>query len=68
MIAQPIYPIHALHGELTEEYYCRVLCGRQVIQHKPRKCSEKQRETRKAFARRWAGKHSRDSPSATEVV
>jgi len=35
MKAQPVYPIAAMRGALTDNYYCRMLKGHLIIQHKP---------------------------------
>ena len=44
-------PIGALRGDLRKrgDLYARMLCGKCVIQKKPRRSSEKQRAMRKAF-------------------
>ena len=51
-------PIGALRGDLRKrgDLYARMLCGKCVIQKKPRRSSEKQRAMRKAFGSRYGGK------------
>lgn len=62
------YPIQSLQGTLTEGYYCRVLNGKNIIQRKPRRQSDRQRAMREQFGKRWGGKHDGHSPSATGLL
>lgn len=54
MIVKWIWPIGSMAGSITKEYYVRMLCGKQVIQHKPRKAmSEKKKQVCKAFGEKY---------------
>ena len=66
MKAKIIYPLEALQGGLSKDYYCRMVHGKQVIQHRPRKQSERQKAMRKHFAQQWAGRPILILNSATE--
>ena len=41
---------------LDDQVYARMVNGRCILQRKPRRQSEKQRQMRKAFAEKYAGK------------
>lgn len=52
-------PVKEIHGSIDpqSEVYYRVLNGVQIVQHKPRVTSEKQKAWRKIFGERYQGKH-----------
>lgn len=60
MKAESVYPIEALKGSIAKEYYCRMLKGKLVIQHKPKRDkppTEKQIAARKRFADKQRQRH-----------
>ena len=60
MKAEAIYPIDSLHGNISPDHYTRVLNGKQIIQHRPKRTkppTEAQIRARKVFAEKYAGKH-----------
>ena len=60
MIAELNYPIETLRGNFTKEHYARVQYGKTVIQRRPKRDkppTEAQIKARKAFAKKYAGKH-----------
>lgn len=62
MKAEPIYPIHALHGRITKHYYCRQQNGRLIIQRCPNRSGHvptaKEAANRQLFAARYRVKSS----------
>ncbi len=53
-------PIESVKGNLSPEYYARMLNGEQIIQRRPKRTkppTEKQLRQRKWFADNYAGKH-----------
>ncbi len=60
MKAKLEYPIKSLQGNLSPEYYARVLNGELIIQRRPKRtkpATEAQKRARREFVENYAGKH-----------
>ena len=56
MRARLVVPIESLRGKFGEDYYARVMYGKQIIQRCPRRPTQAQLEARRRFAEKYAGK------------
>jgi hypothetical protein len=57
MIAELEHPIKTLQGNISPEYYTRVLNGKQIVQRRPKRDkppTEAQIKARKTFAEKYA--------------
>ena len=57
MKAELEHPIKSLQGNISPEYYTRILNGKQIIQRRPKRdkpATEAQKRARKAFAEKYA--------------
>ena len=57
MRARLVVPIESMRGKFGEDYYTRVMYGKQIIQRCPRRPTRAQLEARRRFAEKYAGKH-----------
>ena len=58
MRARLVVPIESMRGKFGEDYYTRVMYGKQIIQRCPRRATQAQVEARRRFAEKYAVKHA----------